>query len=341
MKNLLLLFLVLSLLSCIDKKETKEAKDINDVFVIAFGSCDNQELPNVLWKEIIKNHPDLFIWGGDIIYADGMDIDGMQKSYLKQKNDSDYQNFIKDISLMGTWDDHDYGLNDGGIEFIQKDSVQQLFLDFFDVDASDSRRVRKGVYYSEKNIIGKNSIKVIVLDTRYFRTKLTIDSTGTKRYIPNVYGQGSMLGLTQWEWLEKELRSSGSNFNIIVSSIQFLSKEHGFESWGNMPHEVDKMKEIISESKAKGVIILSGDRHIAEISKDGIKNLDYPIIDFTSSGLTHSYTSFSGEPNDYRITDVVSEINFGILRFNFETNNVSMEIRGKNNVLLQNINQKY
>ena len=161
MKNLLVLCLMLSLISCIDKKETKEARSANDVFVIAFGSCDNQELPNVLWKEITKNHPDLFIWGGDIIYADGMDIDGMQKSYLKQKSDIAYQNFIKDISLMGTWDDHDYGLNDGGIEFKQKDSVQQLFLDFFDVDASDNRRARTGVYYSEKFIVGKNSIKVM------------------------------------------------------------------------------------------------------------------------------------------------------------------------------------
>ena len=74
---------------------------------------------------------------------------------------------------------------------------------------------------------------------------------------------------------------------------------------------------------------------------DKVKNLDYPIIDFTSSGLTHSYSSFQGEPNVYRITEVVSDINFGVLRIDFKTNNVSMEIRGDNNLLLQNIVQKY
>ncbi len=338
MNKILALFLTLSLFSCIEEKDKEESKR---EFIIAFGSCDNQELPNILWNEILKNKPDLFIWGGDIIYADGMDIRGMQMSYEKQKNDSTYQNFKLDIHIMGTWDDHDYGLNDGGREFEKKDSVQDIFLDFFDIDSVDSRRTRKGIYYSEKFLIGENSVNIIVLDTRYFRTKLTIDTTGNKRYIPNTFGQGTILGKAQWKWLEQELKSTNSGFNIIVSSIQFLSKEHGFETWGNMPHEVNKMKEIISDSGAKGVIILSGDRHLAEISMDSIKNVNYPIIDFTSSGLTHSYSSFKGEPNNYRISKVVAEINFGVLKFDFKTNNVSMEIRGRNNRLLENITQKY
>jgi alkaline phosphatase D len=338
MNKILIFCLSLSLFSCFERTDKNESIGS---FVIAFGSCDNQNLPNVLWSEILKNNPDIFIWGGDIVYADGEDIKGMQLSYEKQKNDLVYQNFKKEIRIMGTWDDHDYGINDGGIEFDKKDSVQQIFLDFFDIDSLDERRSRKGVYYSEIFIIGENSVNIIVLDTRYFRTHLTEDTTGIKRYIPNDYGQGTILGKTQWDWFDKELKTSNSNFNIIVSSIQFLSKEHGFESWGNMPHEVDKMKGIISDSKAKGVIFLSGDRHIAEISLDSVKNLNYPIIDFTSSGLTHSYSSFQGEPNVYRISEVVSDLNFGVLRIDFKTNDVNMEIRGENNLLLQNVIKKY
>ena len=30
------------------------------------------------------------------------------------KNDSAYINFTKKVPIIGTWDDHDYGLNDGG-----------------------------------------------------------------------------------------------------------------------------------------------------------------------------------------------------------------------------------
>ena len=102
MDKILIFCLSLSLFSCFEGKDKNES---NDNFVIAFGSCDNQNLPNVLWNEILKNNPDLFIWGGDIVYADGEDIKGMQLSYEKQKNDLAYQNFKKEIRIMGTWDD--------------------------------------------------------------------------------------------------------------------------------------------------------------------------------------------------------------------------------------------
>jgi alkaline phosphatase D len=39
-----------------------------------------------------------------------------------------------------------------------------------------------------------------------------------------------MLGVTQWAWLEKELTISKADFNVIMSSVQLLSAEHGFET---------------------------------------------------------------------------------------------------------------
>ena len=38
---------------------------------IAFGSCNMQHEPQPLWQEILRLQPlDLWVWGGDIIYAD-------------------------------------------------------------------------------------------------------------------------------------------------------------------------------------------------------------------------------------------------------------------------------
>jgi len=341
MKNCLFILLLI-IVSCNKKSRPLkiEGKPSNN-FILAFGSCNNQNIKNTMWKEIIKNNPDIFVWGGDIIYSDTYDMELMKANYKVQKNDSAYQDFIKRIPVFGTWDDHDYGINDGGLEYTKKDSVQKLFLDFFDVDSLDQRREQKGIYFSKKFKIDTTYINLIVLDTRYFRSSLTKDSTGLKRYIPNNYGNGTMLGEIQWKWLENELNNSNASFNIIVSSVQFLSFEHGFESWGNMPQEVDKMKDLISNSKAKGVIILSGDRHIAEISKDTIPQVEYPLIDITASGLTHSYSSFSGEENKYRIGDVVFDKNFGILKIDLKNNSVDMEIRGENNELYETYTQKY
>ena len=337
----LILLLSLNFMLTLSCNEIRREKELKNNFTVSFGSCNNQNLPNFLWREILENKPDLFIWGGDIIYSDTYDMQWMKKNYEKQKNDSTYQNFISKVPVLGTWDDHDYGLNDGGEEYEKKDSVQQIFLDFFDVYKQSPRRFQKGVYFSEKYGKGKKSVLVIVLDTRYFRSKLTKDSTGVKRYIPNKTGEGTMLGDKQWKWLETTLNNSNSSFNIIVSSIQVLSSEHGFETWGNMPHEVKKLESIIANSKVKGVIILSGDRHIAEISSKKINGLNYPLLDVTSSGLTHSYESFKGELNPFRVSKVVPHKNFGVLKINFTSNSITIEIRGENNLLYQSYLQKY
>ena len=344
MRIVISLFISAFLISCNPNKTNIKKKDKtnkqND-FVIAFGSCNNQFLKNDLWPEIEKNQPNIYIWGGDIIYADTHNMKLMDSYYEMVKNNDDYKNFRNMVPVIGTWDDHDFGVNDGGAEFIKKDSAQQLLLDFLDVGPNDIRRKRKGVYHSQIFNVGEKNIKIIVLDTRYFRTPLTEDPTGGKRYVPNPTNTGTMLGEEQWLWLEKELLNTSADFNIIVSSIQFLSYEHGFETWGNMPHEVEKLKDIIVNSKAKNIIFLSGDRHISEISSTKITGLIYPLYDFTSSGLTHTYEEFISEPNQYRVSKVIKEKNFGILKFDLKTNTVNMEIRGLQNKLLESVTQKY
>jgi len=335
--------LVLIVVSCKSKKEQliNLSETTENDLVIAFGSCNRQSFENKLWKPVLENKPIAWIWGGDIIYSDTDDMELMSQHYKQQLEQEGYGEIVKNMKVLGTWDDHDYGLNDGGSEYVSKAESQQLFLDFIGVSKTDSRREREGVYHSEIIETDKGSVNIIILDTRYFRSALTPSQNPEMRYQPNVYGKGTMLGNVQWQWLEGELNSSTADFNLIVSSIQFLSAEHGFETWGTMPHEVDKLKNMISTSKAKGVIILSGDRHISEFSKTTIDGVDYPLIDFTSSGMTHSYSSFDGEPNQYRKGEVVSDLSFGLLKINLETKKVIMQMRGENNVLQQELIQAY
>ncbi|NCT09201.1 MAG: alkaline phosphatase family protein [Flavobacteriia bacterium] len=337
--NLIQLFSIVYFTSCAKIPEKKNLNQKKSDFVIAFGSCNKQFKTNALWQEIAKNKPNLWIWGGDNIYADTNDMKKMKQDYIDLKNQNGYVQLTKKLPVLATWDDHDYGLNDAGVEFSMKKESQKLFLDFFDVLKNDVRRTQEGIYHSQIFSTKKGSIKVIVLDTRYFRTSLT--KAKNKRYQPNTFGDGTILGTKQWNWLENELSSSKADFNVIVSSIQFLSSEHGFETWGNFPHEVEKMKNLILKSLAKNVLFLSGDRHISEFSKTTFDGLKYPIIDFTSSGLTHSYTSYSFEPNKYRIKNVVNDISFGILHFDFKNKSIKMQMRGKQNTLQQEFNQVY
>jgi alkaline phosphatase D len=334
----LLIILLFAITSC---KSDQKTKATMSNFTIAFGSCNNQFLVNPFWNEIAKNNPDIWIWGGDIIYSDTEDMAFLEENYIKQKNNPEYANFSKNIEILATWDDHDYGLNDGGADYSKKVRSQQLFLDFIDVSKNDERRKQEGVYFSKDYVVENETIKIILLDTRYFRTALLPSTESKKRYQPMASNDATMLGKTQWNWLKNQLQNSKASYTIIVSSIQFLSSEHGFESWGNMPNEVKKLEDLISSTKAKNVLILSGDRHISEISKKEITNLNYPLIDFTSSGLTHSYTNYSGEPNKFRVGNVVSKKSFGLLKFNFKTGTVVMEIRGENNTILESYSQIY
>ncbi|MBP6425892.1 MAG: alkaline phosphatase family protein, partial [Flavobacterium sp.] len=253
------LAVIISLITLSSYSQTK-------TYSIAFGSCDNQRLKNELWKSIDENHPVAWIWGGDDVYSDTEDMNELKENYAIQKNDSDYLQFIANKQILGTWDDHDYGMNDGGEEYPYKRESQQLLLDFLGTVKDAPERFRDGVYNSKVINFDGNKVKIIVLDTRFFRTAVTKAVNSKKRLQPNPYGQGSILGEAQWKWLEEELSTSDAQFNVIVSSIQFLSDKHGFECWGNFPHEIDQLEKLIVASKAKGTFIISGDRHIATFS---------------------------------------------------------------------------
>lgn len=328
MKTTTVLGLVFALvtMSCNNEQKQEVANEKKFDFSIAVGSCNNVSLPNELWDDMIDLNPDVFVWGGDIVYADGGDMNTLKLQYQQQNNDAGYQKLKEHTEVIGTWDDHDYGLNDGGRDFKDKDESQQLFLDFLEVSKEDPRRNQQGVYHSKTYQVKDAKIKVIVLDTRYFRSDLTKDLSGEKRYIPNVNSEATMLGDAQWNWLEQELLEPSIDYNVIISSIQFLSSEHGFESWGNMPLEVQKLIKLLKATKASNVMIVSGDRHISEFSKLNEEDLAYPLVDFTSSGLTHSYTSFESETNPYRVGEVVSDRSFGLLGFDLKAKTVSFSI---------------
>jgi len=311
-----------------------------EAFVIAFGSCNRVDQPNLFWESIRLKEPALWIWGGDNIYADTEDMSAMKAMYAEQQAVPEYAALTREVPVVGTWDDHDYGKNDGGREFALKAQSQQLLLDFLGVDKNNPRRQREGVYSAHSYWSQGKEIKVLVLDTRYFRSPLTKGS-GQKRYGPDQSEGQDMLGEAQWNWLENELQQSKAAFHVIVSSIQFISNEHGFEKWANMPAELDRMERLIAQSQAKGVFFISGDRHISEFSRKQLEGLDYPLWDFTSSGLTHSYSSFSGEPNPFRVGEVESGKSFGILRIDTNQMKVDFQICGEKGQVLQEFTQFY
>eukprot|EP00976_Prorocentrum_cordatum_P099772 1191963-Prorocentrum_minimum.AAC.10 len=44
--------------------------DGQEITTIAFGSCSKPHLPQPLWDPIVELGPQVFVWLGDIVYAD-------------------------------------------------------------------------------------------------------------------------------------------------------------------------------------------------------------------------------------------------------------------------------
>ena len=332
--HLILALLSISILSCKSNGEkgntSKEEKsDQVSNFRIAVGSCNRQNKPQEFWSTIEKDSADIFIWGGDNIYSDTRDMELMAAKYDSLKTNKYYQSFTSSLpySVLGVWDDHDYGKNDAGKNWEYKEEAKSKFIDFFDIDSTHAMAERGGIYHSKTIEAGDNSIKFYMLDTRYFRDGLIDANSPGKRYQPHSTTDSTLLGEQQWKWFEKELKSSNADFNIIVSSIQFLSREHGFETWGNFPHEVNKMESLLKKYSPENIIFLTGDRHISEFSQKELKGFDYPITDFTSSGLTHSYTSYDGELNQYRVGEVTAQTSYGIVDLDLENDEAHLKIK--------------
>ncbi|WP_299437395.1 alkaline phosphatase D family protein [uncultured Aquimarina sp.] len=130
---LLVLFFTIHCAFCQDivQNETSD-------FTIAFGSCNKQDNPQPFWAEILKkNQPNVFIWGGDNIYGDSDDMAKIENDYKIQNNNTDYQKLKNTVLILATWDDHDYGKSDAGVEWKMKRESQQLFYDFLGVPKDD------------------------------------------------------------------------------------------------------------------------------------------------------------------------------------------------------------
>lgn len=304
-------------------------------FTIAFGSCSHQDDEEQMWNDVLKQKPNLWMWIGDNIYGDTHNMDSMKAMYDMQKARPDYQAIVKSMPVIGTWDDHDYGINDGGKYFSKKEESKQVMLEFLDVPADAEVRKHKGVYQSYEYGPAKKKIKIILLDTRYFRDTLARTKEKGKRYVTNV--DGDILGEEQWSWLEKELKSSHAQLNIIASSIQFLSKDHMFEKWENFPKARKRMLDLLEKVKPANTLFVSGDRHMAEISKLKLPGLKYPLYDFTSSGLTHTWEQPWEEQNSLRVGELIIKKNYGLIKVAWAKKGplVTLEVRGNNGALYE------
>ena len=293
------------------------------VYKLGIGSCVDQDYPTPAWASLEKESINSFFFLGDNIYGDVPSgrLDNVILSY--EKLNDQMPSWLKNTEKLVIWDDHDYGLNDAGANYIYKAESQQIYNDAWNIDQNDPRRSREGIYFSELKDIAGKKILIVGLDTRYFRSNLI--KIGNS-YKPHKNANTTILGRIQWQWLEKEL-SREHDILILASSIQVLATEHRFEKWANIPHERDKLLALLNKISSK-VLIISGDRH-----RSGFYKLDN-IYEFTSSSLNKGIFP-SYESDSLLLGKTYTQNNYGIVEFH--ENSLSLYIKDENMNILESL----
>ena len=92
------------------------------------GSCLDQEYEQSIWSSIQKEHLDGFIFLGDNVYGDLSNgkLTKMEKAYQIQKTRLPKW-LMNEKEILAIWDDHDFGLNDGGGDYPLKNVAQKIY----------------------------------------------------------------------------------------------------------------------------------------------------------------------------------------------------------------------
>ena len=290
---------------------------------VAFGSCAFQSVPQPIFRQIADTRPDIYLSLGDAIYAD-YDLKArttfnvtpvtLQREWDVLGNSEDWQYLVNRTPMMATWDNHDYGHHSAGEKFPLKNQSKLIFLNFFGEPEDSERRNRPGIY--DAKVFGPpgKRTQIVLLDTRTFKTEQILAErpegvTGSLgKFAPNASQAATVLGADQWDWLYRQL-DQPAEVRLIVSSGQVVANEKGMDEWGSYPLERRRLFDALKTVGQGKVLILSGNVHFSEISK--VKEDDFELLDFTSSGLTHINENYPNAPNRWRITGPFVKNNFG------------------------------
>ncbi|HEX8340964.1 MAG TPA: alkaline phosphatase D family protein [Tepidisphaeraceae bacterium] len=282
---------------------------------IAFGSCLKQDRPAPIFDGILASRPDVFVWLGDNIYGDSDDPAVIAGKYKLLGEIEGFKKLRATVPMLATWDDHDLGKNDAGVEYPFKEQNKKLMLDFFGEPEGSERRRREGNYDAKTIGPPGRRVQVILLDTRSFRSPMKSETRGKlKYYVPSDDPKATVLGEAQWAWLGEQLKQP-ADLRLICSSIQLSNDGHRFEKWANFPAERARMLALLDGVADRPYFVLSGDRHHGSIYAWGRHGHEITASALNQGGMP--------SPEDLAARDLVGKPtgahNFGYIEIDWKT----------------------
>ncbi|MCB0754238.1 MAG: alkaline phosphatase family protein [Flavobacteriales bacterium] len=239
---------------------------------IAVLGCHNQGSPAPAIPYFAdKLQPDYSIWIGDNVYADTeTDPQHIQRQLEVLENKDGYKKLRDNSKYMVTWDDHDYGLNDAGKDYVFKEESKQIHRKFWRLE-NEIPSERDGIYYAklEKQPNGK-VIQFIMLDGRFNR-----DDPGP---------EADALGENQWKFLESELKKPADLRFILCGYQVLLNKPTRWEAWIKLGKSRERLFDLIKSTGAQNIVFVTGDQHYVEVLHSP-SNVDYKTFEIMAAGI--------------------------------------------------------
>ncbi len=263
-------------------------------FKVAIGSCNyvndrEYDRPGEpyggdyqIFNSIDQQKPDAMLWLGDNVYMREADWDsplGIARRYAHTRALPALQPLLASVHHYATWDDHDYGPNDSDRSWAYKNETLATFKRFWanPMYGLGSTGVASTFQWAD--------VQFFLLDDRWNRTPNLDDPA-----------HGQMFGPEQLRWLTESLSASTATFKVIASGGQLLNGAKEFENFANYETERTAFLKRLADTRVPGIVLLTGDRHFAELTMLDRPGL-YPLYELTTSPLT-ARTSVSGQTED-------------------------------------------
>jgi alkaline phosphatase D len=243
--------------SLVGRFRTAPASDQLVELTVGGVSCTNENYaPFPALSQAGGEDLDLFILGGDMIYADGSSSLGDYRSHWRSSLSSQgYRDLTRSVSTLSSWDDHEVDNNwdPEGIGAEQMGNARRAFFDHLPIrpNPDDSDRIWRSFRWGK-------TLEVFVLDCRGERKPSTRNTNEAEYISPE-----------QFEWLVGGVQSSDAVFKMVMNSVPITNMPSFYLSesdrWEGYSAQRDALLTAIGY--VPGLFFVSGDFHFGGIMK--------------------------------------------------------------------------
>lgn len=230
---------------------------------IGFSSCAGTGSNAAVYDEIRRLAPDLFVFTGDLHYANisTNDPSMFAAAYNLVLSQPALAAMLRQVPAAYVWDDHDFGPNDADRDSPSKPAAHSAY--------------RLNAPHPDLPVAGTIAQAVDLGPVRVLLTDLRSERSEDDQ---------TLLGEQQRTWLQRQLLRARDNVPLViwVSPSPWIARaQSGQDHWGGFAAERRDLADFVARHDIDNLLIVSGDAHMLAID-DGT-HADYTSARFGPS----------------------------------------------------------